>query len=394
MHDGSREQRRLRRDYRDIFLRDVPLLDVRAPVEFAQGAFPQADNLPLLTDPERHAVGLCYNEQGQAAAIDLGHHLVSDTIRESRLKAWIDWHDRHPEGQLYCFRGGMRSLLAQEWLAETGRTIPRIEGGFKALRRFLLDTLEEAAATLPLVLLSGRSGVGKTRVIERFDHALDLEALARHRGSAFGRRPGGQPTQIDFENTLAIRLLQLERDGGRMRPVAVEDESKLVGHRLIPPILHRRMKDSPRVFIEEPLESRVQVTLEDYVVGPLDEYARHQGVGHDQAQVTLGAELLASLDRIRNRLGGARHQELRAIMTSALDTQSRTGSPEGHRGWIRALLTEYYDPLYDHALRRQGDIEPPLFVGTRAEVLAFLRQMPTITNRSPTRSQHPCNASC
>ena len=58
-------------DYLDLFLRDVPLLDVRAPVEFAQGAFPNADNLPLLTDTERHEVGLRYNDEGQPAAIEL-----------------------------------------------------------------------------------------------------------------------------------------------------------------------------------------------------------------------------------------------------------------------------------------------------------------------------------
>ncbi|TVP90804.1 MAG: tRNA 2-selenouridine(34) synthase MnmH [Thioalkalivibrio sp.] len=362
--------------YRELFLRDVPLLDVRAPVEFAQGAFPNAYNLPLLTDVERHDVGLRYTEQGQPAAIELGHALVAGETREARLQGWLQWCERHPDGQLYCFRGGMRSGLVQEWLAEAGHPIPRIRGGYKAMRRFLLGRLEETATTLPLVLLSGRTGTGKTRVIEELDHAVDLEGLARHRGSAFGRRPGGQPTQIDFENALAIRLLRLQarQETAGPTPVVLEDESKLVGHRLIPPALHKRMKAAPRVFIEEPLASRVQVTLEDYVLQPLLEYAGYHGA--EQALDRLGAELLASLDRIRNRLGGARHRELRAMMESALNTQARTGSAAGHQGWIEALLAEYYDPLYDHALRRQGDIGSPLFVGTRAEVLVFLRALP------------------
>lgn len=386
--------RPLTRRYRDLFLRGVPLLDVRAPVEFAQGAFPHADNLPLLTDPERHAVGLRYHEQGQADAIDLGHYLVSGEVREARLQGWIDWFDRHPEGHLYCFRGGMRSRLVQEWLAEAGRTIPRIEGGYKALRRFLLESLEETATTLPFVLLSGRSGTGKTRVIERLEQAVDLEGLARHRGSAFGRRPGGQPTQIDFENALAIRLLRLHsrQDTDQTQPVVVEDESKLVGHRLVPPVLFRNIKAAPRVFIEEPLESRVQLTLEDYVAAPLAEHAEHHGAA--QALSRLGTELLTSLDRIRNRLGGARHQELRAMMTSALDLQTRTGSPDAHRAWIHALLVEYYDPLYDHALRRRGDIGPTLFVGNRAEVLAFLQQYAVRPSQPQIRGSKPCSASC
>ena len=131
--------------YRELFLRDVPLLDVRAPVEFAQGAFPNAPNLPLLTDTERHDVGLRYNEQGQPAAIVLGHALVGGRTREARLQRWLHWCERHPDGHLYCFRGGMRSGLVQEWLAEAGKPIPRIQGGYKAMRRFLLESLENTA---------------------------------------------------------------------------------------------------------------------------------------------------------------------------------------------------------------------------------------------------------
>lgn len=362
----------LNSDYLDLFLRDVPLLDVRAPVEFAEGSFPRASNLPLLDDLERHEVGLRYKQQGQPAAIELGHVLVGGAVREARLQGWLEWCERHPEGQLYCFRGGMRSGMVQQWLAEAGRPIPRIRGGYKAMRRFLLDSMEETVAALPLLLLSGRSGTGKTRVIEQLEHAVDLEALARHRGSAFGRRPGGQPTQPDFENALAIELLRLRARQGHdgPRPVVLEDESKLVGHRLIPPALYMEMKSAPRVLIEEPLESRVQLTLEDYVSGPLAEYAQFHGEA--EALGRLGADLLASLDRIRNRLGSARHAELRELLQSALDEQARTGGIEGHRSWIRHLLAEYYDPLYDHALARHGDALRPVFTGSRAEVTDFL----------------------
>lgn len=33
-------------DYQRLFLNDVPLVDVRAPIEFAKGAFPGTVNLP------------------------------------------------------------------------------------------------------------------------------------------------------------------------------------------------------------------------------------------------------------------------------------------------------------------------------------------------------------
>jgi len=360
--------------YEEIFRSRIPLLDVRAPCEFAQGAFPGATNLPLLDDAERHEVGLCYRNSGPQAAVALGHELVRGVLRDSRVQGWVDWLRRHPDGQLYCFRGGMRSATAQGWLREAGYSIPRIRGGYKALRRHLLNRLEQAVHVTPLILVSGRTGSGKTRVIESHERSIDLEGLARHRGSAFGRRPGGQPSQIDFENELAIAWLQLESGDtlGANAPVILEDESKLIGHRLIPPSLFQRMTTAPRVVIDEPIESRVQVTLEDYVLSPLDEYVRFHGP--EQAPERLGENLLGALDRIRNRLGGQRHAQLRQVLLSALGEQRRTGSPETHREWIRALLTDYYDPLYAHAAQRREGIAPIVFAGTRPQVREFLAE--------------------
>ena len=99
-------------DYRALFLEDVPLMDTRAPVEFARGAFPTAANLPIMTGEERHQVGICYKEHGQAAAIELGHRLVSGDTRDARIAGWCDFARQHPDGYLYCFRGGLRSRTA------------------------------------------------------------------------------------------------------------------------------------------------------------------------------------------------------------------------------------------------------------------------------------------
>lgn len=71
-------------DYREIFLNDRPMMDTRAPIEFTKGAFPGVLNLPLMTDQERQRVGTCYKQQGQQAAIVLGHQLVSGAIKEQR----------------------------------------------------------------------------------------------------------------------------------------------------------------------------------------------------------------------------------------------------------------------------------------------------------------------
>jgi len=127
-------------DFRQLFLQNVPLMDVRAPVEFAKGAFPQAVNLPLMNDSERQKVGTRYKQQGQAAAIALGHQLVRGKLKAARIDAWLAQVQAAPEGYLYCFRGGLRSQLVQQWLSEAGVQYPRVIGGYKAMRRFLIDT--------------------------------------------------------------------------------------------------------------------------------------------------------------------------------------------------------------------------------------------------------------
>lgn len=360
MHDDTR-------DYLSLFLRDTPLLDVRAPGEFTRGAFPGATNLPLLDDEQRHLIGIRYKEQGQDAAIALGHELVSGETRQARTEAWRDWCRRHPDGYLYCFRGGLRSRTVQQWLADEGVQQPLVLGGFKAMRRFLLENFERLVPRSALLVLAGRTGVAKTRVIHRIAHSIDLEGLAHHRGSAFGRRPGGQPAQIDFENRLAIAWLRHHHTRENV-PLVIEDESRLIGRCHVPVVLQQKLKEAPRVVIEETLESRAAVTLEDYVLEPLAEYG--EWFGKDQALARLGEELHAALGRIRRRLGGARHGELDALLADALAEQARSGDSSHHLAWITPLLRDYYDPMYDYMLQQHRG--PVLYQGDRQAVLEYL----------------------
>ncbi len=353
-------------DYRQLFLDGVPFLDLRSPGEFAHGAFPTAHNLPLMSDQERAAVGTCYKRRGQAAAIALGHRLVSGAERERRVAAWCEFARSHPGGYLYCWRGGLRSQTVQQWLADEGIAYPRVSGGYKALRRFLLDELEHSLARARLVLISGRTGTGKTRVVTALERAVDLEGLARHRGSSFGHLPEGQPSQVDFENSVSIALLQLLARGDD-GPVYLEDEGRLIGRLALPENLLEQMQRAPMAVVEESLAQRVEIILQDYVV----DLARRYGESHGPAA---GAELhreqlLESLDRIRKRLGGERHRDIRGLMQQAFAVQAATGDIEAHRAWIAALLETYYDPMYNYQLsRHSGEM---LFRGDRAAVIAW-----------------------
>ncbi len=354
-------------DYREIFLNDRPMMDTRAPIEFTKGAFPGVLNLPLMTDQERQRVGTCYKQQGQQAAIVLGHQLVSGAIKEQRIQAWADFARAHPDGLLYCFRGGLRSQIVQQWLREAGIDYPRVGGGYKAMRTFLLDTTEQALQQCDFVLLGGMTGTGKTQVLGQLDNALDLEGHANHRGSSFGRRATGQPSNIDFENRLAVDLLKKRERG--VQSFVLEDENRMIGSCALPLPLYQSMQGLPMVWLEDSLANRVQRILDDYVVNLCAEFVAVHG---EQGFALFAERLLESLNKIHKRLGGERHQRLFLLMEAALAEQARSGDVERHRAWIEGLLGEYYDPMY--AFQRESKGARIEFSGEHGAVLGYLRQ--------------------
>jgi tRNA 2-selenouridine synthase len=355
--------------FREIFLNDVPMMDVRAPVEFDKGAFPGVINLPLMNDSEREKVGTTYKQAGQQAAIELGHRLVSGDTKQARINAWAAFAREHPEGYLYCFRGGLRSQLTQQWLQnEAGVQYPRIIGGYKAMRTFLLGTLEQAVAECDLVLVGGMTGTGKTEVLAQLNNALDLEGHANHRGSSFGKHATPQPSQIDFENRLAIDILK--KRAAHLHQFVLEDEGRIVGSRAVPVELYRTMQDAPLVWLEDSFESRIERILKDYVIDLRAEFIAVQGP--ETGFNGFAERLKQSLSSIVRRLGGERYQRLSAIMDAALQEQERSGNVDLHRGWISGMLSEYYDPMYVY----QRDSKDPRieFSGNQAEVVEYLKQ--------------------
>ncbi|TNF34033.1 MAG: tRNA 2-selenouridine(34) synthase MnmH [Gammaproteobacteria bacterium] len=354
-------------DYRSLFIGDRPLLDVRAPVEFSQGAFPGAHNLPLLDDREREQIGICYKQHGQDAAIALGHQLVGGDLRAQRTQAWCDFARQHPDAVLYCFRGGLRSRTVQQWMHEAGVDIPLVSGGYKALRRFLIDTLDTISHTQRFIIIGGPTGSGKTVVVQALAQAVDLEAAANHKGSSFGRPIGEQPTQIDFENRVGIALLKKE---SHTLPVFLEDESLLIGRCSLPKTLRDAMQAAPRVLVEESLSSRAQQILHEYVIEQRAGFRSAYGEAEGDARYQQA--LLDSLHRIRRRLGGVRYQQLRQQMESALHEQLLHDRPEAHMDWITGLLEDYYDPMYTYQLSQHDS--PILFKGSRADVIHWCQQ--------------------
>lgn len=354
-------------NYKELFLNDTPFIDTRAPIEFAKGAVPNAINMPLMTDAERKKVGTCYKQQGQQTAINLGHKLVSGAVKLERVQAWVEFAQQNPQGLIYCFRGGLRSKISQQWLAEAGVAYPRVAGGYKAMRTFLIETIEQAASECQFTVLSGLTGTGKTDVLVPMQQSIDLEGLANHRGSSFGKHVSAQPSQIDFENHLAVNLLKKRHVG--IQHFVVENESRTIGGCAVPLSLYKCMQLAPIVVLETSLEDRVERVLRDYVIRLRVEFV--QALGEEQGSAAYSEHLQKSLKNISKRLGGVSYQRLEKVMQIALEQQLKHEQVDMHRLWILELLEEYYDPMYHY--QQQKNKERVCFAGGVKEVQAYLQ---------------------
>ncbi len=355
-------------DLASLFINDTPMLDVRAPVEFLQGAFPRSVNIPLMTDAEREAVGIEYKEQGHDAAILLGAELVTEDNRIERKKKWAEFFAKNPGAVLYCFRGGLRSQISQQWIVDhTHIDYPRVKGGYKAMRRFLLESIERICNEIPIIVLGGRTGSGKTRLLKQLDNSIDLEGLANHRGSAFGPTATQQPTQINFENTLAIELLKKEASG--CKSLVIEDEARNVGSLGVPQALFEAMQASPLVMLEVSQEDRNKVSIEEYILDTQKSFDEVYGV--ESGAKELSNHLLNSLEKIQKRLGGVRYQQAREQMQEAIILWQKTGSVEEFVPIVKTLLLDYYDPMYDYQSARK--LDRVSFRGAYDEVMYYLK---------------------
>lgn len=336
-------------DCRAILRDSVPLLDVRAPVEYARGAAPSAVNLPLLEDEERAAVGKAHKMSGADAALALGHRLVAGQTKHERIAAWRGFVESHPNAVICCARGGLRSRIVQQWLAEAGVAAARLRGGFKALRHCCLHVLEGCAARR-LVLVGGRTGSGKTALLRELGAHIDLERLANHRGSAFGANATPQPPPVSFEVALAAALAKT--DGALL---ALEDEGRSIGRLAVPPALFDAMQRAPIAMLEADAAQRVDNIYREYVLRA-DAPAKH---------------LPAALGRIQKRLGGLRYRRIAAQLDTAL--AAGPSAEHLHKAWIGQLLHDYYDPMYDYQLA--GKKARIAMRGSAAQVAAYVESL-------------------
>jgi tRNA 2-selenouridine synthase len=292
---------------------------------------------------------------------------VNNETKDARVQAWLDFMQEKPDAKLYCFRGGERSKISQEWIAETDHSIVRLEGGYKAFRNYLMHETERSIAHFKPYIIGGRTGSGKTILLHRLQNVIDLEGLADHRGSSFGRKIKDQPTQIAFENALAYALIQ-KLDRG-FKTLLFEDEGEYIGRLYVPKKLAAYLKSAPLIILETSTEERVAITFDEYVVKAQESY---QEVYDSEALATWSESIHAAMSRIQRRLGGERYKTVCQLFDDAVNIQKSTASLEAYRIWVSYLLVEYYDPMYDYQIEKNK--ERIIFRGSAKEIEAFLKE--------------------
>ena len=238
-------------------------IDVRSPAEFAADHAPSAANHPVLDDAERARVGTLYVESPFAAR-KLGAAIVARNIAAMLETAFAD-RPREWRPLVYCWRGGQRSRALTQVLHEVGWRAVQLEGGYRTYRRHVVAELARVPQQLRLVVICGLTGSGKSRLLAALTGAgaqtLDLEGIARHRGSLLGDLPDEpQPSQKWFESQLFDALSRLDAS----RPVFVESESRRIGSVQMPDALLSAMRVGRALTLRTPREQRVALLKEEY----------------------------------------------------------------------------------------------------------------------------------
>jgi len=298
------------------------IIDVRTPTEFSEDHLPGAINCPVLSNEERITVGTLYTQISPFEARKVGSALVSRNIA-IHLESLFRDHPKSWRPLIYCWRGGQRSSAMSIILAQVGWAAHKLEGGYKTYRRDVLKQLAILPSRFDLRVVCGPTGSGKSRLLDALaqtsHQVLDLEGLARHRGSLLGRLPEQQqPSQKWFDS----QLLQTLHNFDPEIPVYVEAESKKIGRISLPGGLFDAMHASPCLRIEVPMDIRVHGLLEDY-----QHYIDHP------------EQFIENLQPL-HRFHGAKQLDHWNEMIRAGDFLTMVGE----------LLTLHYDPSYSRAI--------------------------------------------
>ena len=294
------------------------IIDVRTPAEFAEDHAPGAINCPVLDDAQRVEVGTLYKQVSPFAAKKIGAAYVAENVARHLRERFLD-RPKSWRPLVMCWRGGERSGAMTHILRRVGWDAQQLDGGYKAYRRLVVDTLVEQPRDFAFQVVCGATGSGKSRLLQalaaRGAQVLDLEALACHKGSVLGVLPDAdQPSQKAFETRLLAALAGLDP----AHPVFVEAESRKIGRLHLPDTLLEGLRAGACIEVEAEFSARVEFLLRDY------DY------------------FLAAPDWLNQRLDALRPLQGHETVKRWQDL-ARSGA---WRQLVSELLGQHYDPLY------------------------------------------------
>lgn len=241
--------------------RNIVLLDLRAPVEFAKGAIPTAINHPLFTDTERAEIGTLYKIVGKSEAVAKGLEIFAEKCQDF-LNQVLSLVNEENEIALYCARGGLRSSFVATLLSTLGLKVFQLKGGYKDFRSQVQKELDLFAAHQKLVLI-GMTGSGKTEVLKHLKDypVIDFERLAGHRGSALGGMAQKFPpaTQQSFENLIAFHYSKIKKS-----PIILVEHETSLGDVILPGSLRLSLMQEKMVLLKRNFEDRVLSIIKVY----------------------------------------------------------------------------------------------------------------------------------
>ena len=299
---------------------DLLFVDVRSPGEHTESSIPGSINIPLFSDSEHHQLGTIYHLYGENEARSLALEFVSPKLPQLVKQVSEAAKDLIP--LLYCKRGGMRSLSLYQVLSMTGVKVVRLKNGYRGYRKLVSERLKSYRLDNKLLILHGLTGVGKTELLLKLEKRgypiIDLEGLARHRGSVFGSVGlGFQRSQKDFDALLLQKLDTLSTEP----LIFIEGEGRRIGNVYLPPFLAEAMSEGYKLLITASLETRVKRILAIY---------DPQTMAMESRQ-----ELEEAIKSLRNRLGKQKANQLLELLNTG-DIRSAA----------EILCREYYDRLY------------------------------------------------
>ena len=293
-------------------------IDVRTPKEYEEDHIIGAVSVPLLADRERHEIGIIFKQQSREKAIERGMELfpakipsIHNAVKDHRDKTIV----------VYCARGGMRSKIVASLLESIGYDVLQLEGGYKHFRRHILEELNDFKLKPQMICLYGLTCTGKTDLLKKLPHSLDLEDLAQHRGSLYGGVGLKPNSQKKFENLLLQRLKELNRE----KFIITEGESRKIGDVGIPAFLYAAMKKGTNILVKRSIERRAEETVREYFSTP------------EKVQ-----QIKDITPRLKDVISGKKKDEVLKLIENKRYLEA-----------ARILLEQYYDLRYAHTLNKQ-----------------------------------------